>query len=50
VHSIPAQEQDLDAGRVNPRDGQELVDLLNRRGALDDIDPEFMMTSPFYQP
>jgi hypothetical protein len=43
---IPAHEQDLDSGRyVDPRDGQEVVDLLNRPtadegGALEEEEEE----------
>ena len=37
-HGIPLQEQDLDTGRVDPRDGQDVVDELDRRGpSPDDI-------------
>lgn len=33
---IPLQEQDHDSGRLDPNDGQEVVDLLNERGAITD--------------
>ncbi|KAF2171238.1 hypothetical protein M409DRAFT_18354 [Zasmidium cellare ATCC 36951] len=33
---IPPQEQDHDPGRINPNDGQDVVDLLNQRGAITD--------------
>lgn len=65
-YGIPSFEQDHDHGRVASRpDGQDVVDLLNRPGPLtdespiedaepepmiDDMDSEFLMTSPFYQP
>jgi hypothetical protein len=29
-YGIPAHEQDHDMGRIDPRDGQEVVDLLNQ--------------------
>ena len=36
--SIPPEEQDHDAGRINTNDGQAVVDLLNRSGPpADDI-------------
>lgn len=34
--AIPPQEQDHDPGRINPNDGQDVVDLLNQRGAITD--------------
>ncbi|PPJ56341.1 hypothetical protein CBER1_00725 [Cercospora berteroae] len=39
-YGIPHAEQDHDMGRVDPRDGQEVVDLLNQRGPItDDMAP-----------
>jgi hypothetical protein len=35
-YGIPNHEQDHDAGRINPNDGQEVVDLLNQRGPITD--------------
>jgi len=51
-YSIPAHEQDHDLGRVEPRDGQEVVDLLNRPGlwAGDDIGTFLMSPPDDFQP
>ncbi|KAF2214711.1 hypothetical protein CERZMDRAFT_82650 [Cercospora zeae-maydis SCOH1-5] len=35
-YGIPHAEQDHDMGRIDPRDGQEVVDLLNARGLVTD--------------
>ncbi|KXT09392.1 hypothetical protein AC579_4897 [Pseudocercospora musae] len=35
-YGIPYGEQDHDMGRIDPRDGQEVVDLLNERGPITD--------------
>ncbi|SMY19773.1 unnamed protein product [Zymoseptoria tritici ST99CH_1A5] len=43
-YGIPEHLQDHDAGRINPNDGQEVVDLLNQQGPLTDdmaYDPTF---------
>ena len=36
-YGIPASEQDHDAGRIYPQDGQDVVDLLNGGPATEDI-------------
>ena len=45
--SIPEQYQDHDAGRIDPNDGQEVVDYLNRR---DTASPDDIGTSHFTLP
>lgn len=46
-YSIPEQYQDHDAGRIDPNDGQEVVDYLNRR---DTASPDDIGTSHFNLP
>lgn len=45
-YGIPQEYQDHDAGRIDPKDGQEVVDYLNRRGA----NPDDIGTSEFNLP
>lgn len=33
-YGIPEQEQDHDMGRIDPRDGQDVVNLLSNRGPV----------------
>lgn len=49
-YGIPAYEQDHDAGRVDPRDGQDVVDLLNQRGgtSADDIGTSASTSQPSF--
>ncbi|CAK4033556.1 Hypothetical predicted protein [Lecanosticta acicola] len=42
--TIPPQEQDHDAGRIDPKDGQEVVDLLNETGPITDDIGEFVQS------
>lgn len=42
---IPPQEQDNDPGRINPNDGQDVVNLLNERGAVTD---DIGKSSPYF--
>lgn len=42
---IPAVEQDHDAGRIRPEDGQAVVDYLNQRNASPDDIGTFDFTS-----
>ncbi|KXS93447.1 hypothetical protein AC578_2998 [Pseudocercospora eumusae] len=50
-YGIPHGEQDHDMGRIDPRDGQEVVDLLNERAPItDDIAPNHSVAEMLYGP